>query len=122
MRGGERRRCIAALDLDDRELLVILRRSGLQLDGPAGRPFGLVEAVESREINSEPVVPVEDSVTEMEPDQSGNFSARSIAWKRGSLRRGSSSGLVLSPSRPGVRSRAAVSSHSRACLLSPHCA
>ena len=37
---------------------MIGRRSRLQLDGPADRPLGLIEAVESREIVGEPVVPV----------------------------------------------------------------
>jgi hypothetical protein len=48
--GGERGLRITALDLDDRERLVIGRRTGLQLDGPADRPLGLIEAVESREV------------------------------------------------------------------------
>src|SRR5215475_10710750 len=44
----------------------------------------------------------------------GNFNARSIAWKRGSLRSGSRNGSVLKYSSPGSRSRMAVSSHSSA--------
>ena len=53
---------------------------------------------------------------------SGNFSAFSIARNRGSWRRGSMSGSVLRNVRPGSRSRHAVSSHSSAFALSPHCA
>ena len=48
---------MTALDLDDRELLVTGLGSGLQLEGPLDRLLGLIEAVESREINGEPVVP-----------------------------------------------------------------
>src|SRR5262249_5381892 len=55
--GGERRLSIAALNLDDREQLVKARRTGLQLEGPAGRPLGLIKPVESREITGEVVVP-----------------------------------------------------------------
>jgi hypothetical protein len=46
------------LELDDRERLVIARRSGLQLYGPADRLLSLIEAAESREITDEPQVPV----------------------------------------------------------------
>jgi len=52
----------------------------------------------------------------------GNFNSRSIAWKRGSLRKGSRSGTVFRFSRPGSRSRNAVSSHSSAWARLPHCA
>ena len=52
--------------------------------------------------------------------QSGNLSARWIAWKRASLRKGSRAGSVLSWKRPPSRSRKAASSHSRAFALSPH--
>jgi hypothetical protein len=54
--------------------------------------------------------------------QFGNFNCRSIAWKRGSSRRGSRSGSVFRSSRPGSRSRNAVSSDSRALGRLPHCA
>ena len=54
--------------------------------------------------------------------QSGNFSARSIAWKRGSLRSGSSRGSVFSKSSPESCKRMAVSSHSSALGRLPHCA
>jgi hypothetical protein len=53
--------------------------------------------------------------------QSGNFSARSITWKRGSLRRGSRSGSVFNRSSQGLCSRTAVSSDSSACVGRPHC-
>jgi hypothetical protein len=43
-------------------------------------------------------------------DQSGNLSARSIARKRGSLRRGSMSGSIFSQRSPATRSRQAASS------------
>src|SRR5579862_7643612 len=49
---------MAALDLDDSELLVIALRTGLQLESPTDGPLGLVEPVESREVSGEPVVPV----------------------------------------------------------------
>src|SRR5215470_6997223 len=49
---------MAALDLDDREAHAKARRTGLQLDRPAKRPLGLIEAVESREIVGEPAIPV----------------------------------------------------------------
>jgi hypothetical protein len=42
LRGGERRLRMAALDLDERERLVVLLRTRLQLDGPADRPLGLI--------------------------------------------------------------------------------
>ena len=48
--------------------------------------------------------------------------ARSIAWKRGSLRSGSSSGSLLTNTSPGLRRRTAVSSHSSAWAGLPHCA
>ena len=47
---------MAALDLDDRERLVIARRRGLQLYGTADRLLSLIEAAESREITDEPQV------------------------------------------------------------------
>ena len=49
---------MAALDLDDRELLVKAVRTGLQLDGLSDRTPGLIKAVNSREITSEPAIPV----------------------------------------------------------------
>jgi hypothetical protein len=54
--------------------------------------------------------------------QSGNFNSRSIAWKRGSLRKGSRSALVFTSSRSGRRWRIAVSSQSSARDGAPHCA
>src|SRR5215469_4967514 len=56
-RGIERRLRVAALDLDDREHLVKARSGGLQLNGPAHRPLGLIEAVEPREITCKEAVP-----------------------------------------------------------------
>jgi hypothetical protein len=53
---------------------------------------------------------------------SGNFSARSIAWKRGSLRSGSKKKLAFVYARYGSRFRIAVSSQSSARAVSPHCA
>ena len=50
----------------------------------------------------------------------GNFSARSTARKRGSLRSGSMSGSVRKPASPGSRRRIAFSSQSNAALFSPH--
>jgi hypothetical protein len=47
LRGGECRLRILSLDLDDREPLMTDRCTGLQLDGPAGRAFGLIEPVEA---------------------------------------------------------------------------
>ena len=52
----------------------------------------------------------------------GNFNSRITAWKRGSWRIGSMSESVRRLSKPASRSRAAVSSHSRAFGLSPRCA
>ena len=54
--------------------------------------------------------------------QVGNFNCRSIAWKRGSLRKGSSSESAFSCTKAGSRSRNAVSSHSSAWARLPHCA
>lgn len=52
----------------------------------------------------------------------GNFNSRSITWKRGSLRKGSMSGSVFRRINPGSRTRSAVSSHSSALGVLPHCA
>ena len=52
----------------------------------------------------------------------GNFSARSIAWKRGSLRSGSRRGSAFRLCKSTSRSRNAVSNHSSALEASPHCA
>ena len=74
---------------------------------------------------------VDDANTNTPPDRRaalsdrlhcGNFSSRSIAWKRGSLRSGSRSGSVFSSIKPPSRSRYAVSNHSSAVNLLPHCA
>ena len=52
--------------------------------------------------------------------QSGNFSARSTASKRGSLRSGSRSGSTLSLGSPGSCVRSALSSHLTALGRSAH--
>src|SRR5690348_1363466 len=56
--GIERGLRVAALDLNGRELQMVVRRRGLQLDGPADRPLGLIKAVQTREISGEVVVRV----------------------------------------------------------------
>lgn len=61
-------------------------------------------------------------LTSPDVSHSGNFSACSIAWNRGSLRSESRRGSCLRSDSPGSRSRIAFSSHSSAFGISPHCA
>jgi hypothetical protein len=54
--------------------------------------------------------------------QFGNFNSRITAWKRDSLRNGSISTSVFMSPRPGSYSCSALSSHSSALGMLPHCA
>ena len=53
---------------------------------------------------------------------SWNLNFRSMAWKRASLRKGSMSDSVFRVTKPGSRTFTAVSSHSSALAVLPHCA
>ena len=50
----------------------------------------------------------------------GNFNSRITAWKRGSLRSGSTRKSVFSECKPGSRTRTALSSSSSALARFPH--